>query len=84
MKAFHRARRLTAAVLVAPLLALTGCAVNIDEVPISESFPVGSHPTPECVRAAKEASYYCPRTSPTNTEAQFKCDHMRWEYARKC
>ena len=84
MKTLGRMRPLRiAALAAATLVALAGCA-NIDEVPISDSFPTGSNPTSECLRAAKEASYYCKYVTAANPEAQFKCDKARWEHARKC
>lgn len=83
MKAPRRVRPLRIAVLAASIVALAGCA-NIDEVPISDSFPVGSNPTPECLRAAKEASYYCAHATAANAEGQFKCNKARWEHAGKC
>lgn len=78
-------RPLAIAALAAPLVLLAGC-VNWDAVPISDDFPVGASPTPECVRAAKEASYYCARKhqGAANAEGQYKCNQARWEHARKC
>lgn len=85
MNAIRRIRPLAIAALAVPLAFFAGC-VNWAEMPISKDFPVGANPTPECVQAAKEASYYCApkHQGIANAEGQFKCDKARWEHARKC
>lgn len=72
-------------VAVALLLAgVTGCAPHSD-IEISKRYEVGSHPSAECLDAAKRATYWCERGVPrSDPDAQSKCSKARWDHARAC
>jgi hypothetical protein len=79
--------RIVATVFVT-LAGATGCSSILSphsDIEISKRYPVGNHPTPECVDAAKRATYWCERgTTRADPDSQGKCLKAQWEHARLC
>jgi hypothetical protein len=70
--------------VAAALAGLSGC-VDYSKVEISKRYPVGNSPSPECLDAARRATYWCehgvPRSDP---DTQDKCLKAQWAHARAC
>jgi hypothetical protein len=84
MRAPQRTRILRMLAVAAALAGLSGC-VDYSKVEISKRYPVGNSPSPECLDAARRATYWCehgvPRSDP---DTQDKCLKAQWEHARAC
>jgi len=66
------------------LASATGCAPHAN-IEISKSYPVGNDPTPECVDAAKRATYWCESgATHASPDVQSRCSQARWDHARAC
>lgn len=84
MSASRRTRSLRIVAVFATLASATGCAPHAN-VEISKGYPVGNHPTPECVDAAKRATYWCESgLTASSPEVQSNCSKARWDHARAC
>lgn len=81
-------RRLGAGLAAIALAALAGgCSVapSYDKVEIIDRFKVSPGATPECVAAAKRASYWCGRRIPYGDQFYAgKCLEADWEHRRAC
>lgn len=66
------------------LASAAGCAPHAN-IEISKRYPVGNHPTPECVDAAKRATYWCESGATTaSPDVLSNCSKARWDHARAC
>jgi hypothetical protein len=84
MNASRRTWSLWIAAVFVTLASATGCA-SYANIEISKSYPVGNHPTPECLDAAKRATYWCESGVTTSSpEVQSNCSQARWDHARAC
>jgi len=82
-----RRRRLPAPFAIAVLALAAGCSVTPDysSVEIIERFKVGPNALPECVAAAKRASYWCGRHIPPGDQFYSdRCLAAQWDYRRAC
>lgn len=86
MSAALRTRCLWIFVVFGAVVALSGCSLNdYSKVEISKRYPVGNHPSPECLDAARRATYWCERGVPrTDADAEGKCLKAQWDHARAC
>lgn len=86
MKTPRKSRFARTVVLLAPLLVAAGCSVTPHaDVEIHKRYEVGNSPSPECLDAAKRATYWCERGVPrSDPEAQSNCSKARWDHARAC
>jgi hypothetical protein len=74
-------------VLLVPLALAAGCSVtpDYDKVEIIERYRVSQNALPECVAAAKRASYWCGRRIPvTDQFYSDRCLSAEREYWRAC
>jgi hypothetical protein len=70
--------------LVAAVAGLSGC-VDYSKIEISKHYPVGNSPSPECLDAARRATYWCERGVPrSDPDTQGKCLKAQWDHARAC
>lgn len=84
MSASWRTRSVGIVAVFATLASATGCTPHAN-VEISKGYPVGNHPTPECVDAAKRATYWCESgLTGSSPEVQSNCSKARWDHARAC
>jgi hypothetical protein len=85
MSVFRQSRSARVLACVGLLLAIAGCSLDYDKIQISDRYPVGNSPSPECVKAAKEATHWCERGTPrSDPDAQSMCSKARWDHARAC
>jgi len=84
MSAFRRNWSLRIVAFCVTLASATGCAPHAN-IEISKGYPVGNHPTTECLDAAKRATYWCESgVTGSSPEAQSNCSKARWDHARAC
>jgi hypothetical protein len=73
--------------ILALLLGASGCSLMSphSDIEISKRYPVGNSPSPECLDAAKRATYWCERGTPrSDPDAQGKCLKAQWDHSREC
>ncbi|MCC6611592.1 MAG: hypothetical protein IT515_18205 [Burkholderiales bacterium] len=73
--------------LLLPLALAAACSMmpDYDNVEIIPRFEVRPNATPECVAAARRASFWCGRPIPVSDQFYSgRCLNAGWDYQRAC